>query len=207
MSKRLNMYFDVLILFPDEWAGFSPSLLNTWRVLGESNLSVKVVCFDTKEYRHIPASCDSIFVPKYIKKALGKQIFVVFKMLLLLFASLKYRPRYVIGFDMAGGFTAFLLQKLFAVKYLYYSLELPPLGRWPSKYIVSWLSRLSLKQADGLIVQNELRLHYIIDMLHAANGNVFLVQNSPIVDENNNRLELSGYFNGWDSSFFELNGL
>ena len=95
----------VLIVFPDEWASYSPTLINLVNAL-ENHFNVRVLAFDCGQYKNnqLPTRNYSFI---WIAPGLGRivrklQLYKAMKVILLLYKLLTERADHVIGVDSVG---------------------------------------------------------------------------------------------------------
>jgi|TARA_B100000315_G_scaffold187081_1_gene176638 glycosyltransferase involved in cell wall biosynthesis len=159
----------VLIIFPDEWVAYSPTVLNLVEVLSPS-LSVKVVAPDNSRFNNTNldvATYHFIRIPGFISIMLPGPIYRLFKLVMFLYKLRRERADIVIGVDSVGMYTAL---KLFR-KCNLLSLEIRR----------DICFRLSDKRLiESVMIQTKERFDFLFSQYP---GKVFLVPNSPIVKD------------------------
>lgn len=164
----------VLVLFPDDWAPFSPTLVRLAAHLA-ADFDVTVRCLDTGRFDH--SSLDMavfrpIRIPGWLATLLRKSgLMLPARSALLALASrrLARSSRHVIAIDGAGAAAAALLGRPFH----FLSLEI---DRWsPARWLVPRLAR-------SISIQSQARLEYQFPNLRAGALPVVMLQNAPPFD-------------------------
>jgi len=163
---------DVIILFPDPWLPYSPTILNIQSILEKNGISLTIICFDNNKY--FPKTFNpgnNIIVKKVnpiIYKILGAtKILDIFKILTLIIEALKHKNKNttIIGVDATGIFAA----RLLSATAIFLSLE--------AKNSI-FLTLTKILQISTAIFQTKERADYLID---AARTEIFYLPNSPII--------------------------
>lgn len=176
MSKKKN----ILIVFPDEWLQYSPSVLNFYKCCEENN-HVKIVYFNNKKFKNdgLVSNYKSINTSKlasYIwRKTFGHKLYKVIKLFFALLFIKLFDKKYdlVVGVDSSG----YAITKLFFGKTVYYSLETEKDNYY------NFCKRLGI---ENLIIQSKERADFMLEGINDVT--VFYIQNSPILD---NKLNLN----------------
>ena len=166
----------VLIIYPDEWVAYSPTILYLVDVLA-SSFSVKVIAVDNgrfndkldKTFFHL-IRIPPVFsmLPDILMKILRKiNLYGLLKFYLLYNSVKKECADVVIGVDSIGLYTAL---KVYG-KCHFLSLEI-------NKDIFFKLS--DTKLIESIIIQTKERLDYLFSNFH---GKVFYIPNSPVFEE------------------------
>ena len=166
---------EVLIVFPEEYLSYAPTIKNLSKCLYADGYKVTIVCFSSNKFSQcaIEAKVDYINISA-IPNRLRHRGFV--KYVILLFHLNKYRNnryRAVIGVDGAG----YLAAKSFFPYVVMLSLELSD---------VKLLSKCNKIGIDRLLIQSHRRAQYIIQENDVPVG---IIHNSPFYLENLNLSE------------------
>lgn len=175
MSKKKS----ILIVFPDEWLQYSPSVLNLYQCCKESHYT-KLVYVDNGRFKNegLVDHYSNIKIGKsaayFWRKTVGYKFYKVLRLFITLFFIKLFDKKYdtVIAIDSSG----YLVTKLFFKQAIYFSLE-------TEKDI---FYRLSKKLGiETLLIQSKERKDYMIG--NDESINVFYLQNAPILDKKSNR--------------------
>ena len=164
---------DVVILFPDDWAAYSPTLLRMTHSLAKS-LAVRSYVLDTGRIDNSvldPRYFHRIRVPTLLAKTLRKS--GLYRAFRILFLWLRARRAItantkIIAVDTDGAVAARLIGRPFHLL----SLEIG------GHRILRWLAA---KHALSIVIQSKERLHYEFGIRIAADRPVFYIQNAPEV--------------------------
>jgi O-antigen/teichoic acid export membrane protein len=172
----------ILIIFPDEWLQYSPSVLNFYQCCNEK-FNTKLIYVDNGRFNNfkLVENFKSINIGKFAayfwRKTFGYKLYKIIRLLFALLSIKLFDKHYdiVVGIDSSG----YLPTKLFFKNAIYFSLETEKDNFY----------KLSLKLGiERLIIQSEERKEYMI----GANENVevFYIQNAPIL--NNESVYITG---------------
>jgi glycosyltransferase involved in cell wall biosynthesis len=169
----MNKKKSVLIVFPDEWLQYSPSLLNLYNCCKEEYYT-KIIYINHKKFDNtgLVDNYKSIRVrkfPAYVwRKTFGYKLYKVFKLFWCLFLVKLFDRRYdiVIAIDSSG----YVPTKLFFPKTIFFSLEL----KKDNFYKIS--RKLGI---DRLIIQSKERKDFLVG--ENPDIEVFYIQNAPIL--------------------------
>jgi O-antigen/teichoic acid export membrane protein len=165
----------ILIVFPDEWLQYSPSVLNMYRCCSEL-CHTRLLYFDNGHFKNegLAKSSSSLKVGKFAayfwRKTFGYKFYKVIRLFLCLLRVKLFERKYdlVIAIDSSGFIPARLLFK----NVVYFSLE-------TEKDVYYRISRdLGI---DTMIIQSEERKAFMLE--DDKNVKVFYIQNSPVIDE------------------------
>lgn len=164
----------VLIVFPDEWLQYSPSIINLNECFSDNNYT-KVIYLDNGFFKNddIVANPERIRVGKWIpylfRKTIGLKVYKILRLFFILLKIKLFEKRYdhVIAIDSAG----YLPARLFFSKTIFFSLEVEK-----SRYFKA----CQLLGIDKLIIQTKERKDYLIGDDEFIE--VFYIQNAPIID-------------------------
>lgn len=163
-----------LIVFPDEWLAYSPTILNFAACLKGHDYDVRILAFDNGDYaREKELNCDYIPINRRLYAWLIKlHLCRLVKFILLLWwaisrARLHEPSRYdlIVGVDSIG----FLVTRLFARKAIFLSLEI----RRDAYFLLS--HRMGIHH---LVIQTEERRRYLLGRDERVP--VSYIQNAPI---------------------------
>jgi len=165
----------VLIVFPDEWLQYSPSVLNLYKCFKEK-YDTKIVYVDNGRFNNegLSDNYKKIRISKlaayFWRKTLGYKFYKVLRLLFSLFFIKLFDKRYdmVIAIDSSG----YLATKVFFNHAIYFSLETEK----DNYFKISCLLGI-----ETLIIQSKERKEYLLG--EATNTEVFYIQNSPIINE------------------------
>lgn len=159
----------VLIVFPDEWPAYSPTLLNLVRALAD-DFTVRVIAFDGEGYRNDSLDrsvFDLIRIAAPWSRGLRRvRMFEVAKVALLFRALRRVRADHVIAVD---SLSAFVVQRLCA-RYHYLSLEAKR---------DRWFRSLDRRRIDTVLIQSEERFRHLFP---DGGPEHMLLFNSPYLD-------------------------
>lgn len=169
-------YKSVLLVFPDEWVMYSPTILNIITLCIKWHIKIDVIAVGTNKFRAAELNNKNITLVElgYWDKKLYKKlrIYQISKILGLWIALRKRRKinyDYVIGVDDIG----YLLAKLIYKKSTYLSLEL---------YNNIFSRIVKIIGIDELIIQTKERAEYLLE---GRECKVHYLQNSPLVEKKN----------------------
>lgn len=177
MSKQKS----ILIVFPDEWLQYSPSVLNLYECC-KQNYYTKLVYVDNGKFKNdnLVEHYSNIIIGKtaayFWRKTLGYKFYKVLRLFFTLLFIKIFDRKYetVIGIDSSGYF----ITKLFFNDAIYFSLE--------TEKDVYY--RLCQKLGfETLLIQSKERKDFMIGDDESIN--VFYLQNAPILDKNIKRFE------------------
>lgn len=162
-----------LIIFPDPWICYSPSIINFTKMLDINSQDYIVFYFDDGSFDNskfnfnaIPIKLKKGFFVNFFRKI---KVLGFIKIILFLYVILKeIKPseyQKIVGVDSLG----YIIASFFSKKIIYYSLEI-------SKNSVNKII-FSKNRPDFLIIQSVSRLNY----LAKGFGEVGFIQNSPIL--------------------------
>ena len=175
MSKKKS----ILIVFPDEWLQYSPSVLNLYQCCKENHYT-KLIYVDNGRFKndglvdHYSTIKIGKFAAYFWRKTIGYKFYKVLRLFFTLFFIKLFDKKYdtVIAIDSSG----YLVTKLFFKQAIYFSLE-------TEKDV---FYRLSKKLGiETMLIQSNERKDFMIGDDESIT--VFYLQNSPILDENSNR--------------------
>lgn len=176
----MNKEKSILIVFPDEWLQYSPSVLNLYTCCKE-NYYTKLLYVDNGRFKNegLVEHSSVIRIGKtaayFWRKTMGYKFYKVLRLIFSLLFIKLFDRKYdtVIAIDSSG----YLPTKLFFSKTIYFSLETEK-DRF---YELS--KRLGI---DTLIIQSKERKDFMVD----GDGSikVFYLQNSPILDKEINTI-------------------
>lgn len=164
----------ILIVFPDDWAPFSPTLVRLARALAE-RFDVEVLAFDSGRF-DLSAMDPSVYtrvrIPRRLAMALRKVGLLRVVRVALLAWQVRARARrfhHVVSVDNDGATATWLAGC--SMHYLSLEVERPALACWivPSK-------------GRSIIIQTRERLEYQFDSESVAHLPVFHIQNAPKFD-------------------------
>jgi O-antigen/teichoic acid export membrane protein len=169
MSKEKS----VLIVFPDEWLQYSPSVLNFYHCAAEK-YHAHLVYVDNGHFKNegLVKNTSTIRIGKFAayfwRKTFGYKFYKIIRLFFLLLYIKLFHPRYslVVAIDSSG----YLVTKLFFADAIYYSLETEK---------DSYYKACRALGISNLIIQSKERKDFMIGDDEAVN--VFYIQNSPIL--------------------------
>ena len=171
-SKKI----DWLIIFPDSWMDYSPSLLNFIKMIEEQGETYIILTYNDHMFK--ANSIDqhnkrelriNPFFAKFLSKVRLLKLFKIIGFIFLIYKEKKFKTEFSrsVGFDEVG----YIIARLFDKNAIYYSLEIS--NSILNKVIFRYLKpRL-------LIIQSEERKKYLIK--DSNYKNVAYIQNSPIL--------------------------
>lgn len=177
MSKRKS----ILIVFPDEWLQYSPSVLNLYECCKQQYYT-KLVYVDNGKFKNdnLVEHYSNIKIGKtaayFWRKTLGYKFYKVLRLFFTLLFIKLFDRKYdtIIGIDSSGYF----ITKLFFNNAVYFSLE-------TEKDVYYKLSRkLGI---ETLLIQSKERRDFMIGDDESVH--VFYLQNAPILDKSIKRFE------------------
>lgn len=177
MSKQKS----ILIVFPDEWLQYSPSVLNLYECC-KQNYYTKLVYVDNGKFKNdnLVEHQSTIKIGKtaayFWRKTLGYKFYKVLRLFFTLLFIKLFDKKYdtIIGIDSSGYF----ITKLFFNDVVYFSLE-------TEKDVYYRLSkRLGI---ETLLIQSKERKDFMIGDDDSIN--VFYLQNAPILDKKTKRFD------------------
>jgi hypothetical protein len=161
---------DVLIIFPNDWAAYSPTLLNLVRMLSEE-VSVRVVALRSRFDVSALDETRFVFAPlrPSLIKLLGRLgLQRIAALVLIMWRARSENPGVIIGVDSAGGLVA---QWLWRKPYFFVSLEV-------ERGLLFRLIRL--RRIAAMAIQTRERLEYLFGGTPPEIRTV-LVHNAPIL--------------------------
>ena len=164
----------ILIVFPDEWLQYSPSVLNLYQCCNEKHYT-KLIYVDNNRFNNdgLVDHYSNIKIGKtaaYIwRKTLGYKFYKVIRLIFKLLFIKLFDRRYdtVIAIDSSGYFAT----KLFFRQTIYFSLETE------KDVFYKWSVALGI---NTLLIQSKERKDFMIGDNHSIN--VFYLQNAPILN-------------------------
>jgi O-antigen/teichoic acid export membrane protein len=177
LSKKKS----ILIVFPDEWLQYSPSVLNLYECCKQNHYT-KLVYVDNGKFKNdgLVDHGTSIKIGKtaayFWRKTFGYKLYKVLRIFFTLLSIKIFNKKYdiVIAIDSSG----YLITKLFFNNTVYFSLETEK----------DWYFRLSQKLGiETLIIQSKERKDFMIE--NDTSIQVFYLQNAPILDNRIKRYE------------------
>jgi len=168
----------ILIVFPDEWLQYSPSVLNLYQCCKENHYT-KLIYVDNGRFKNdgLVDHYSTIKIGKlaayFWRKTIGYKFYKVLRLFFTLFFIKLFDKKYdtVIAIDSSG----YLVTKLFFNQAIYFSLE-------TEKDV---FYRLSKKLGiETMLIQSKERKDFMIGDDESIT--VFYLQNSPILDEKRN---------------------
>ncbi len=164
----------ILIVFPDEWLQYSPSVLNLYRCCNEQ-FNTKLVYVDNAKFKNdnLVENYYSIKISKFAayfwRKTIGYKFYKVLRLFFTLLFIKLFDKHYdtVIAIDSSG----YVVTKLFFFHTVYFSLE-------TEKDIYYKISRHL--GVDNLIIQSKERKEFMVGDDPAIK--IFYIQNAPILD-------------------------
>ncbi|MGP1579440.1 MAG: hypothetical protein ACTTH5_00215 [Wolinella sp.] len=164
---------EVLIVFPDSWIKFAPSVLNFAEMLRVNNFESVVLFYSSGDFAtdELPFCHKAAVLGRLADRLLSKlRIIKAVKLFLLVYHAIKLRREHnfigAVGYDDIGYCCTWLL----GLKSLYFSLEV---NRTLCNRIIFSCSN------PWLIIQSRERKDYLAPKL--ADDRVMYIQNSPIV--------------------------
>lgn len=161
---------DALIIFPNDWAAYSPTLLNLVRMLGE-DVSVRVVTLSSRFDVSALDRSRFVFVRlhPYLTKILGQlQLLRIVAFFLLIWRARTENAATMIGIDSAGALVAQLLSPK---PYFFISLEVDR---------GLFFRMLRRRRIAAMAIQTRERLEYLFGG-PSQDIQTFLVHNAPIL--------------------------
>lgn len=170
----------ILVIFPNEWLAYTPTLLNLISGLRDS-FEIKVVATDNGSYRNEELEGDEFeFISlkgsigktvRFLGKILGNQRpYELLKGILVYRRAHRYQADEIIAVDALG---LFLAQKMFPDRKTHF-LSLEPYKNFLFK-------RCNTDLIDSAIAQTQERYDYLFDK--QAPIKTFLIQNAPVFQE------------------------
>lgn len=166
----------ILIVFPDEWLQYSPSVLNLYKCC-EEKYNTHLVFFSNGKFNNkgLVKNGHSIYVGKFAaylwRKTFGYKLYKMLLLFIKLLTIKLFQKSYnvVIAIDSSG----YLVTRIFFSKTVFFSLECEK-----DKYY-SICEKIGIK---SLIIQSEERKEYLIGK--NSKVKVFYLQNAPILNQN-----------------------
>lgn len=163
----------ILIVFPDEWLQYSPSVLNLYHCCAEKQYT-KLVYVNNGKFENdgLVAHYSSIKIGRaaayFWRKTIGYKLYKVLRLFFTLLFIKLFDKRYetVIGIDSSG----YAITKLLFWRAIYFSLE-------TEKDLYFRLSELM--GIDTLLIQSKERKEFLLG--NSEQTRVFYIQNSPII--------------------------
>ncbi|MCY6412409.1 hypothetical protein QTA56_09725 [Acinetobacter sp. VNH17] len=160
-----------LIIFPDSWISYSPSILNFLKMLELYEQEYLIVYLNTDEFDNSKINLNDIKIEinssivKFLKKIRLYRFYIYLKFIYRIKKNVEINEfDKIVGIDSIG----YSIAKIFSINPIYYSLEVSK--NWLNKIIFNFL------KPSLLIVQTKERKDYL-----AKNFNsVVYIQNSPI---------------------------
>jgi len=165
----------ILIVFPDEWLQYSPSVLNMYRCCNGLHYT-KLLYVDNGKFKNKGlvenSNCISIGKPAaYVsRKTVGYKFYKIVRLIFSLFFIKLFNKKYdiIIGIDSAG----YLSAKLFFKNAIYFSLETEN---------DSYYKMCRELGIETLIIQSKERKEFMVG--NDESIRVYYIQNSPILEE------------------------
>ncbi|MDX2173160.1 MAG: oligosaccharide flippase family protein [Bacteroidota bacterium] len=164
-----------LIVFPDEWLQYSPSVLNMYKCLSEK-YDTKIIYVDNERFnnKNLVSHYKRITIWKitaYLsRKTFGYKLYKTIRLFFTLFFTKLFDKKYdlVIAIDSSG----FLVTRFFYKKTIYFSLETEKDNYFR---LSQWIG------IERLIIQSEERKRFLIG--DSDDTQVFYIQNAPILSK------------------------
>lgn len=165
----------ILIIFPDEWLQYSPSVLNLYKCCNEKHYT-KLVYIDNGRFKNkgLIDNYTSIKIGKsaayFWRKTFGYKFYKILRLFFTLLRIKLFGRRYdiVIAIDSSG----YLPAKLVFKKVVYFSLETEK---------DTYFNISQSLGVDSLIIQSKERKEFLFPENEAIN--TWYIQNAPILDE------------------------
>jgi hypothetical protein len=164
--------FDWLIVFPNPWILYSPSILNFVEMLKQHNNRVLVMFISTNKEDELKLGNDykAVYVKpkllKYLNRIRGVNIFTLFKLMYFTYKiKHKYKFKNILGVDIIS----YLALRVNYAKVNLYSLEV-------NRYLFAKLIKMVIKPDLG-ITQNLIRKDYMF----SKKVNTIILPNAPIL--------------------------
>lgn len=172
MQQKLKT---ALIVFPDEWLQYSPSVLNMYKCLSE-NYNTKVIYVDNERFdnKNLVANYKKITIWKitaYLsRKTFGYKLYKTIRLFFTLFFTKLFDKKYnlVIAIDSSG----YLVTRFYYKNTIYFSLETEK---------DNYFKLSQLMGINTLIIQSEERKNFLVG--NSDTTQVFYIQNAPILEE------------------------
>ena len=168
-----------LILFPDTWLSYSPSIINLAKVMMERGWQVNVLAIHDGSFQKTTEINVSYIAPTRVtRKLVGiLKLFSIYRFVALSVQTFKLRNH---GFDLVIGVDSlgYLIARLFFKKPVYYSLHL-------RKALSTYLCKKLF--VERLIIQTPERLELTIKDFGYPPPKVWFIQNSPILEKSRSR--------------------
>ncbi len=173
----MNVYMKcnkVLILFPDTWLSYSPSIINLTKVMIEGGWQVTVIAVHDGSFHKTTEINVSYIVPTRVtRKLVGVlKLFSIYRFVALSVKIFKLRNHefdLVIGVDSLG----YLIARLFFENPVYYSLHI-------RKVLSTYLCKKL--RIERMIIQTSERLDITVKNMGYSPADVWFIQNSPILE-------------------------
>jgi O-antigen/teichoic acid export membrane protein/glycosyltransferase involved in cell wall biosynthesis len=164
-----------LIVFPDEWLQYSPSVLNLYKCFNE-NHHTKLVYLDNGFFKNddLVENSEKVrvgkIVPYFFRKTIGYKCYKIMKLFWTLLFIKIFDKRYdiVVAIDSAG----YMPSRIFFPRTVFFSLEVEK---------NNYFKLCSLIGIDKLIIQSKERREYLIGEDNFID--VHYIQNAPILEE------------------------
>lgn len=164
-----------IIIFPDPWLAFSPSILNFIQLLEERGSDYQVIAFDNSSF-------DTLILrknPNITLINLDLRVYKIFEKLKLIkllkfillavkFKDSAYQDARVIGVDSVG----YCVARLFSPGSIYFSLEVE------RDFFLRAAKKIGI---TNLIIQSKERAEYLLNGNYS--GRIHLLPNSPIISK------------------------
>jgi O-antigen/teichoic acid export membrane protein len=165
----------ILIVFPDEWLQYSPSVINLYQCCKENHYT-KLVYIDNGRFKNdrLVDHYSTIRIGKmaayFWRKTFGYKFYKILRLLFTLLFIKLFDRRYdtIIAIDSSG----YLATKLFFKQTIYFSLETE------KDVFYKWSKKLGI---NTLLIQSKERKDFMIG--DNPSIKVFYLQNSPILDD------------------------
>lgn len=165
----------VLIVFPDEWLRYSPSVLNLYACFREKGYDTSLIYFDNDHFKNgkLVEKGKVIHIGKtaayFWRKTLGYKFYKMLRLFFLLLAYKFFRKRFdlVIAIDSSG----YAVTKPLFWKTIYFSLETEKDSYYK---ICTWLG------IDTLLIQSKERAEF---MAPDNQTDIYFIQNAPILEK------------------------
>lgn len=165
----------VLIVFPDEWLQYSPSVLNLYSCFSKEHYT-KLIYFDNGFFKNDGLVENAIKIktgkwfPYLFRKTVGYKLYKILRLFFVLLRVKLFEKRYdlVIAIDSAG----YIPSRLFFPRTVFFSLEVEK---------SSYFKLCNAMGIERLIIQSPERKEYLIG--ESTFTDVFYIQNAPILEK------------------------
>lgn len=170
----------VIIIFPDEWLPYSPSILNIIKLLSEQQLESAIICFDIGNSIPSEFNCAATMRVVHlniqlwnIARRLHFHKFLKIVLLSKALLGMQRKGAALIGVDSVG----FLVARLFSRHAVFFSLEI---------FRDIWFKVGRLLGVEKVIIQSAERAQYLFGRSNSPE--VYILPNSPILYDQTRQL-------------------